>query len=73
MYSHLAQPLAATAIMALAVWLVGNLPLPVSIELWLALAVGVIIYLASLLTMRGISPEERQWLNSLIQWARARV
>lgn len=73
LFSGLAQPLAATAFMTIAVWLVGNLPLPVSIELWLALVVGVIIYLASLVTMRGISPEERQWLNSLIQWARARV
>ena len=55
----LTKPVEAVIIMGVVVWLVRPL------NLWLAIASGIISYFFALLLLRGLTTEEREWLSRL--------
>ncbi len=52
----LAKPILATALMAVAVWIVKD------VNLWLAILVGIVVYAGALFILRGMTAEEQGWL-----------
>ena len=60
LFSTLAKPFEATLIMGIVVWFIHDL------NLWMAILTGIIVYMISLLLLRGISIEERSWLEQLL-------